>query len=390
VLGNTIEKLEPLPSYPLGPFGSGMVLGGTYRILRPLASGGMSEVFLASHERLPSHFAVKALHHELVGDEAAMSRFRREAEIMSSLRHPNIVQVFDFNVAPNGIPYLVMEYLEGRDLSECLGPGQRMEPAEVVAIVRQVAEALDAAHRRGVVHRDLKPENIVLVPGTGDQQMVKVIDFGISKMRRAKRITANATLLGTPQFMAPEQAQGRRDEVDARTDEFALAGLAYLMMTGQPPFPDDDPASVLYRIVHHDPEPMAKHVDWPCARIEAVLRTGMAKRREDRYASVLEFAQALATAVDPAQAAPAAGAQPSARTPRKLIKLFPVAVAETDIRTRKTVCLRESVGKRLWRGAAVAAAALAFGAVTWSQIGGSGWARGATAGVGAAVAQAFR
>jgi serine/threonine-protein kinase len=259
----------------------------------------MGEVYAAAHERLPGRFAVKVLHRDLVRDEEALSRFRCEAEIMAGLRHPNIVQVIDFNITPDGTPYLVMELVEGVDLAESLRDGQRLPPAQVSHMIHQIASALEAAHARGVVHRDLKPENIMRLSLEGQEDFIKVVDFGISKARRM-RITAETAILGTPQFMAPEQAQGRREEIDHRTDQFALAAMAYLLLTGREPFRGDTAVTILYQVVHQDPDPLAKYVDWPCAHVEAVLRQGMAKERSQRFASVLDFARAFeeATAED--------------------------------------------------------------------------------------------
>jgi eukaryotic-like serine/threonine-protein kinase len=280
-----------------GRFGPGIVLQDTYRILRPLAAGGMGEVFLATHERLHGAFAVKVLHEDFTQDEEAMCRFRCEAEIMAGLRHPNIVQVFDFNFTPDGRPYLVMELIEGRDLNELLRDRSPMPPARVARIVRQIASALEAAHAHGVVHRDLKPENVMVVSAEGHEDFIKVVDFGISKARWSERITSELAVMGTPQFMAPEQAQGLREEVDSRADQFALASITYTLLTGQEPFRGDSGVAVLYQVVHEDPEPLDSLVDWPCASGAAVLDRAMSKDRQARFATVLDFARALETAI---------------------------------------------------------------------------------------------
>jgi serine/threonine-protein kinase len=277
-------------------FEPGVVLAGTYRILRPIASGGMGEVYVAAHERLPGRFAVKVLHRDLARDQESLSRFRCEAEIMSGLRHPNIVQVVDFNVTDDGVPYLVMELVDGRDLADSLREGQQLPPEQAAHIIHQIASALEAAHARGVVHRDLKPENIMRISLDGQEDFIKVVDFGISKARRM-RITAEAAILGTPQFMAPEQAQGRREEIDHRTDQFALAAMAYMLLTGREPFHGDTAVTVLYQVVHQEAEPISRYVDWPCAHVDKVLRRGMAKDRLVRYPSVLEFSRALDDAI---------------------------------------------------------------------------------------------
>jgi serine/threonine-protein kinase len=175
--------------------------------------------------------------------------------------------------------------------------GRPMPIRQVTRIVRQIASALAAAHARGIVHRDLKPENVVLVPIEGQADFVKILDFGISKARWSNRLTGDATVMGTPEFMAPEQAQGHREQIDARTDQFALAAMTYALLTGREPFTGDCSVTVLYQVVHEDPPPLADFVTWPTQEIEAVLRKGMAKRRTDRYPTVLDFARAFEGAV---------------------------------------------------------------------------------------------
>jgi serine/threonine protein kinase len=278
-------------------FASGVLLQGTYQILHPLGTGGMGQVYAASHARLPGLFAIKALHKEHAGNENAVLRFRGEAEIMAGLRHPNIVQVFDFNVAEDGTPFLAMEFIEGANLGERMRAGDRFAPEQVGKIVAQIARALDVAHRHGIVHRDLKPENVMLTCPEGQDDFIKVVDFGISKAAGSSRITSEKTLLGTPQFMAPEQAQGRHDEVGPRTDQFALAAMAYTLFAGCEPFLGDNPVSVLYQVVHEEAKPVASLVDWPCQQVDEVLRKAMSKNIADRYSTIMDFANALVAAV---------------------------------------------------------------------------------------------
>jgi serine/threonine protein kinase len=349
-----------------------VVLAGTYRILRPIAAGGMGEVYMAAHERLPGRFAVKVLHRDLTRDQDALSRFRCEAEIMAGLRHPNIVQVIDFNITPDGTPYLVMELVDGKDLSEFLRDGQRLPPGQVAHIIHQIASALEAAHARGVVHRDLKPENIMRLSLQGQEDFIKVVDFGISKVRRM-RITADATLLGTPQFMSPEQAQGRRDEIDHRTDQFALAALTYMLLSGREPFRGDTAVTILYQVVHQDPAPLDRHVDWPCAHVDAVLRKGMAKDRKTRFPSVLEFARALDEAIS--QDLGVERASPTLRraTPRAMA--MQTTLRQEPQWNQKTLRLRpwrshpRVAAASLAAMAAVAGAVFYLDAVGWDNVG---------------------
>jgi serine/threonine protein kinase len=309
----------------LGPapiFAVDTVLDGTYRIVSLLGQGGMGEVYLAAHERLPGYFAVKAMQPDLASHAESVGRFRREAEILAGLRHPNVVQVVDFNVSAQGAPYLVMELIDGQDLDSELRQGQQLSPSDVIALVRQIASALDAAHAAGVVHRDLKPANLILVRAPGQTPIVKVIDFGISISEWSNRLTTESQIVGTPEYMSPEQALGRRDEIDGRSDQFALAALTHTLLARRPPFRGDTPLATLSAIVNGEPETLAPYVSWPAGEVEEVLRKGMARSRDDRYPSVLDLTDALEAALDrsgalaePARACPSATATGSGSGP---------------------------------------------------------------------------
>jgi serine/threonine protein kinase len=226
-----------------------------------------------------------------------VTRFCREACVLAQLHHPNIVQVLDFNVTTGGVPYIAMELIEGKDLRAELDAGHKFEAAEVVSIVRQIASALDAAHAAGIVHRDLKPENVVLTPVPGQAPVVKVIDFGLSMGGGSDRVTADSTVFGTPDYMAPEQAQGQRDAIDARTDQFSLASLTYTLLSGRTPFSRETPVAILYAIVHEDPAPLGSVEGCDLAPVERVLHKGLARERDARFPSVLAFADALEEAL---------------------------------------------------------------------------------------------
>jgi eukaryotic-like serine/threonine-protein kinase len=276
----------------------GTILHGSYRILHPLATGGRGQLFVAAHTRLPGKLAVKALHPNLTADAAAMARFRREAEITAALRHPHIVQLFDYNTTEHGIPYLVMELLEGDSLAQRVAQGKPFEPRAAVKVIDQIAHALHAAHARGIVHRDLKPDNVILQSADGEVDFVKVVDFGISQASWRPRLTADSLLVGTPQYMSPEQARGRRDEIDHRSDQFSLAAIAYALLTGWEPFKGDEPVAVLYQVVHEHPPAPSSIATWLTEEVDAVIVRGLAKAAADRYSDVLAFASALADAVE--------------------------------------------------------------------------------------------
>jgi serine/threonine-protein kinase len=308
-------------------FARDQVLDGNYRIIDSLASGGMGEVYVAVHLRLPRRLAIKTLPREFASNQERVARFCREACVLAQLEHPNIVQVLDFNVAQNGVPYIAMELINGVDLSGELDRGRRFEVAEIVSIIRQVASALDAAHAAGVVHRDLKPENVVLTPTAGQMPVVKVIDFGLSLHEGMKRVSAEYTISGTPDYMAPEQAKGLRDATDARTDQFALAALAYTLLSGRAPFARETPIEVLYAVVHDEPAALGSVEGWDAAPVERVLRQGMARDRDDRYSSVLELADNFEAALIEG------GALPRPTTPEPLpLRLVPSPVPTTSDR----------------------------------------------------------
>jgi tRNA A-37 threonylcarbamoyl transferase component Bud32 len=287
---------------------------GTYRVVRLIGRGGMGVVYEVTHARLHGRYALKLMNPEFAADQAALSRFRREAQVTSSLRHPNIVQVIDFDETEDGRPFLAMEFLDGPTLSDHLEARGPLPLPEAIAILRQIADALEAAHKAGVVHRDLKPENVVLVPRDEGRFLVKLLDFGLSKMKSASlRITGTAALLGTPTYMTPEQALGEVDKVDARTDQYALGTLAWEMLVGQPPFRGDSVHAVLYQIIHQPP-PAGRGL---APGVERVLRRTLAKDRDERFPSVAAFAEALIRTADENPSAPPVVREPPEKPRRR-------------------------------------------------------------------------
>ena len=269
----------------------GHLLDGSYEVLRVIGEGGMGRVYEARHTRLPTkRFAVKLLHQELARQPEVVTRFQREAEAASVLTHPNVVGVYDVNTSADGRPYIVAEMLEGEELGSYLERLGRLPAVEAVHIVRQVCHALGAAHAHGIVHRDVKPENVFLA---GPSATVKVLDFGISKVAETSDgLTKTGTVMGTPDYMAPEQARG--DRVDARADIYAVGAILYRALTGRKPFEGTDPMAILTAVLTQEPErPSTLEPSIPLS-LELVVQRTMAKNAGERFATMDALEQALA------------------------------------------------------------------------------------------------
>ena len=277
--------------------GVGAQIANTYEITRLLGRGGMGTVWEASHARLPGkRVAIKVLHPEVARDQESLARFRREAEIASRIGHPNIVDVHDFNELEDGTPYLVLEFLEGVSLDQRMSAGP-MPLSEVLSLIRQIGSGLRAAHAEGVIHRDLKPQNIFLARTTdangNETSRARILDFGISKIRGSSTVqTQDSTILGTPQYMAPEQATGNHASVDQRTDVFAVGSIVYELLAGRPAFNGQTIPEVVFKVVYEQPEPLEGLTSAPPAIVAAVHKA-LAKKQEDRFQTIEAFVEAL-------------------------------------------------------------------------------------------------
>jgi hypothetical protein len=268
----------------------GAVLGGSYEVVRMVGEGGMGRVYEARHQRLPGkHFAVKLLHPDLARQPDVVTRFQREAEASSVLSHPNVVHVFDVSSTLDGRPYIVAELLHGEELGSHLDRVGSMEIPAAAHVMRQICAALGAAHAAGIVHRDVKPENVFL---TGEGRLVKVLDFGISKVGDNKDgLTKTGTVMGTPDYMAPEQARG--DKVDARADVYAAGAILYRAVTGKKPFEGLDPMATLTAVLTQEPpRPSEVNPRVPLA-FELVIQRAMAKSPTERFQNMAELDSAL-------------------------------------------------------------------------------------------------
>ncbi len=274
---------------------TGSVLNGVYALEGVLGSGAMGTVHAARHVRTGQRFAVKTLLPDAQLSERAIRRFSREAKAAGALGHSGIVRVHDFDVAPDGTHYLVMDQLHGETLEDRLARDGRVPWQQAVRITQQLGEALQAAHDAGILHRDLKPANVFLASGQHQQEHPVLLDFGLARPLddgEVSRITISGMVVGTPAYMSPEQARG--EALDARSDVHALGAILYEMVTGEPPFLDQTLAGVYAKLLMQD-APSAKALlpeDVP-RELDAVMQQALAKSPDDRFDSVESFVSGM-------------------------------------------------------------------------------------------------
>src|SRR5688500_12664287 len=272
------------------------VLGERYEIGGVLGRGGMAEVHRGRDLRLGREVAVKVLRQDLARDPSFQVRFRREAQAAASLNHPAIVAVYDTGedrTATGATPYIVMEYVEGDTLRDVLRREGPLPPERAMALAADICGALDFSHRNGIVHRDVKPGNVMITP----QGTVKVMDFGIARAvsDSAATMTSTAAVIGTAQYLSPEQARG--EGVDARSDVYSMGCMLYELVTGAPPFTGDSPVSVAYQHVREDPRlPSSINPRIP-AELDAILLKAMSKNPANRYQSAADMRSDLLRAL---------------------------------------------------------------------------------------------
>jgi serine/threonine protein kinase len=260
----------------------------SYTLLEPIGHGGMAVVYKARQESLDRTVAIKILSENLAASEEFIERFRREARTAANMRHPNVITVHDFGQDERGVPYLVLEYIEGETLADLMDAG--LDDARVPDLLDQIAAGLDYAHSRGVIHRDIKPGNVLL---TDDGRAV-LADFGLVWLIEGTHLTMAGGVVGTPEYMSPEQASGTG--IDHRSDVYALGVVLYEMLVGERPFTSDAPLGVLLKHLQEPaPSILEARPDLPI-EVDRVMQQALAKEPDERFSSAGELARAFRAA----------------------------------------------------------------------------------------------
>ena len=276
----------------------GQVVADRYHVIKKLGEGGMGQVYLAEHVKMGRRSAIKVMNPSMVHDPDAVARFNREASNASRITHPNVCAIYDFGETPDGLIYLAMEFIEGEPLTDLLEREGALPVPRAVGIFTQVAEALQAAHDLGIVHRDLKPDNVMLAQRKGGDQ-VKVVDFGIAKAvggdESGQKVTKTGLVVGTPEFMSPEQLSG--DKLDGRSDLYSLALVFYRMLAGKLPFDATTVQETMIKRLTDEPTKLAvsrPDLTFP-AGLQPVLDTALMRSPVERYQTVAKFAADVAS-----------------------------------------------------------------------------------------------
>jgi serine/threonine-protein kinase len=331
---------------------------GNYKALSLLGEGGMGAVYLAEHPGIGRRVAVKVLHREYTTDEQLLGRLLNEARAANAIRHPNIIEILDTGMRPDGTPYLVMELLEGESLAARIRRQGRLPIRDVIEFTYQTASALGAAHKKGIVHRDLKPDNLFVVPDPieTNRERIKVLDFGIAKLQQPQPgdsvKTRTGTLMGTPIYMSPEQCRGTR-AVDHRSDIYSLGVIVYEMLLGKPPFVSEGFGDLVNMHLNVPPTPLKpQRLEIPDA-LDALVVKMLAKNPEERYADMIALQGALRMAGGTLMRGSSpdildAPTQPreTADEPPRPVEVMPSVVAGGTISQSRDTTFRSGVGER--------------------------------------------
>jgi len=296
----------------VGPQGDliGSIIAERYHVTKKLGEGGMGAVYLGEHVKMGRKSAIKVMSQGMAHDADAIARFNREAANAARINHPNVCAIYDFGETPDGVIYLAMEFIEGEALTDLIKREGALTPQRSASILKQAAEALQAAHDLGIVHRDLKPDNIMIAAGRGGSDIVKVVDFGIAKAmggEEGQNVTKTGLVVGTPEYMSPEQLSG--DVLDGRSDIYSLALVFYRMLTGALPFKADSAQETMIKRLTDDPLPLNQAkpgASYPPA-LQRVMDKALSRMPGGRYDNAAEFGIQAAAAVE-GMAAPSAAA----------------------------------------------------------------------------------
>ena len=303
--GESMVGVAPTPAAGTPGLGEviGQTLGGRYLVTRKIGQGGMGAVYEATHTLIGKRVAVKVLLEMYAQREAIVKRLKQEAQLASSVGNEHIIDITDFGTTEDGRTFVVMEFLDGQALAECLGRETQLPEQRILRIASQACSALAAAHAKGVVHRDIKPENLFLLKRK-EQDFVKVVDFGISKSLRASseeeettRLTQTGMVLGTPLYMSPEQARGD-DELDQRVDVYALGVIMYEAAAGRVPFIGNNYLSVISQVLNEEPKPLRELRPELSEEFDAVVMKAMSKDVKERYASANDMLADITSLLD--------------------------------------------------------------------------------------------
>jgi len=342
----------------------GQTLENRYRINHSIGEGGMGIVYEAEHIEIEKKVAVKVLREDLSNQTELVERFKQEAKSASRIGHPNIVNVTDFGRTPDGGAFFVMEYLEGEDLSSLLERQGTLTADESVKIISQVCKALEAAHAQGIIHRDIKPENIFLAR-VGGERVIKILDFGIAKMsgfsESGKKLTRPGVVFGTPEYMSPEQAQGKNP--DHRTDLYSVGIILWEMLAGHTPFKGDDFMAIISQHLFNEVPPI--HEANPDAQLpvgmEQIITNSVAKKREERYQSAKHLMKDLERSIRGDMMARQSMEQHEEPEPGKVEG----GPAPDVVITRETVSQPQKVNVAIIAGGTSAAVVLVAALIAW-------------------------
>lgn len=313
------------------------VIAGKYEVVRELGEGATGKVYLVQHVDIGVKYALKILNRSLC-DQRFIDRFKREAEVLSRFSHPGSVQLRDFGRTEDNAYYMAMDFCEGKTLKSLIEDKGELPIRQALNILEQLLHVLSAAHKEGIVHRDIKPENLMLLKDSEGKDVVKVLDFGIAKLREMDTnvsMTTEGASIGTPQYMSPEQASGEKD-LDQRVDLYAAGVLSYEMLTGSPPFQGDNVLQTLILHLTQAPKPFAEEFGFP-KPVEDLVLKALEKNRDARYQSAAEFLDACKTV----QALLTRSSQETEAV-KKAKQVEEVEVKKVEKKPTKILCLDDS------------------------------------------------